>query len=122
MREPPPLDEEILGALDAYLDQLQRHPSAAEMLATVVTDDFETGFVDGVRWVGPEGLAEFLSQREGFFDERHDVREILGRGEEGGVWTARTRLTFFLRRWQAPSPVSEEFTGDCVHRWRVRRV
>jgi hypothetical protein len=27
-----------------------------------------------------------------------------------------------LRRWEAPSPVSDEFTGTAIHRWRVRQV
>jgi hypothetical protein len=35
--------------------------------------------------------------------------------------SARTRLEFFLRRWEAPSPTSEEFTGACFHHWRLRR-
>jgi hypothetical protein len=35
---------------------------------------------------------------------------------------ARTRLEFFLRSWKAPSPVSEEYAGKCIHRWRVREV
>jgi hypothetical protein len=34
----------------------------------------------------------------------------------------RPRLHFFLRRWEAPAPVSEEFTGQCFHTWRVRLV
>jgi hypothetical protein len=34
---------------------------------------------------------------------------------------AHTRLEFFLRRWVAPSPTSEEFTGSCFHHWRLRR-
>jgi len=33
----------------------------------------------------------------------------------------RTRLEFFLRRWEAPSPTSEEFTGSCFHSWVLRR-
>ena len=44
-----------------------------------------------------------------------------GSAENGDV-EARTRLRFFLRRWQSPSPVSEEFTGACFHLWRVRDV
>jgi hypothetical protein len=27
-----------------------------------------------------------------------------------------------LRRWEAPSPASDEFTGSCFHHWRVRRA
>jgi hypothetical protein len=28
-------------------------------------------------WKGLDGLRDFLSQREGFFDERHEVKEVL---------------------------------------------
>ena len=36
----------------------QSDPTLARMRATVVTDDFRTGFVGGHMWQGPEGLAE----------------------------------------------------------------
>jgi hypothetical protein len=45
----------------------------------------------------------------------------LDESREGEVH-ARTRLEFFLRRWDAPSPTSEEFTGSCFHIWRARRM
>jgi hypothetical protein len=88
----------------------------------VVTSDFETGFVDGFVWRGPDGLADFLSQRDGFFDERHDIRAILGASTPlpGGEVGLRTRLEFFLRRWSAPSASSDVFTGHAYHRWRLR--
>src|SRR5262249_1665111 len=73
-------------------------------------------------WKGIDGLREFLSQREGFFDERHTIEDVLAL--EQPDWDevrARTRLEFFLRRWEAPSPTSEEFTGQCFHCWRLRR-
>jgi catechol 2,3-dioxygenase-like lactoylglutathione lyase family enzyme len=116
-------DERALDVLRRYLDTLQAHPSAAQMLAAdIVTKDFETGFVDGLIWRGLDGLHDFLSQRDGFFDERHDLREILGAivplsDREVGL---RTRLEFALRRWSAPSPTSEAFTGQAYHRWRLR--
>ena len=113
---------EAVRVLDAYLTALQEHPAAEEMMPGLVTEDFETGFVGGFRWRGLQGLRDFLAARDGFFDERHEVREVLemtsGPAEEV---TMRTRLDFFLRRWQAPAPRSEEFTGSCVHRWRLRR-
>jgi hypothetical protein len=34
----------------------------------------------------------------------------------------KTRLEFFLRRLEAPSPTSEEFTGSAFHTWVLRRV
>ena len=33
----------------------------------------------------------------------------------------KTRLEFFLRRWEPPSPTSEEFTGWAFHTWILRR-
>jgi hypothetical protein len=47
--------------------------------------------------------------------------ELLGRrgGSGGDDVEAHTRLRFFLRSWERPSPVSEEYTGECFHAWRV---
>jgi hypothetical protein len=113
-------DDELIGVLSTYLAILQRHPTAEEMMEQILTRDFETGFVGGHLWSGLEGLRDFLSQREGFFDEDHRIEELLERSDEDGDIEARTRLRFFLRRREAPSPVSEEFTGRCFHRWRAR--
>jgi hypothetical protein len=115
-------ENELREHLAEYLTLLQRHPSAEEMMSAVLTDDFETGFVGGFMWGGLDGLRDFLSQREGFFDESHRVKDVLEMSEAGSDEVhARTRLEFFLRRWQAPSPTSEEFTGSCYHQWRLRR-
>jgi len=115
-------EQELRGLLAEYLGLLQRHPAAEEMMAAVLTEDFETGFVDGKLWKGIDGLRDFLSQREGFFDESHLVKDVLelDQPSEEEV-SARTRLEFFLRRWEAPSATSEEFTGSCFHTWRLRR-
>jgi SnoaL-like domain len=115
-------EQELRRLLAEYLGLIQRHPSAEEMMAAVLTEDFETGFVGGKVWTGIDGLRDFLSQREGFFDERHQVKDVLelDQAAEKEV-SARTRLEFFLRRWEAPSPTSEEFTGSCFHSWRLRR-
>jgi hypothetical protein len=91
------------------------------MMDRILTADFETGFVGGVAWRGLDGLRDFLSQRDGFFDEQHEIKELLERSDEGDTVSAHTSLRFFLRRWESPSPVSEEFTGDCYHQWRVRQ-
>jgi len=115
-------DEQLVDVLQEYLAVLQMHPSAERMLGDVVTGDFTTGFVGGYTWVGPDGLRDFLSQRDGFFDEVHTIRELLAREQVGEEIMARTRLHFFLRRWTAPSPLSDEFTGAAFHSWRVRRV
>ena len=116
-------EAELRDLLTEYLGLLQRHPSAEEMMEAVLTDDFETGFEGGVTWTGLDGLSDFLSQREGFFDENHDVKDVLAmaEGPEGEV-RARTRLEFFLRRWESPSPTSDEFTGSCFHHWRVLKA
>ena len=115
-------DSELVAVLQHYLTILQAHPSAEVMMREILTDDFETGFVGGQIWKGLAGLRDFLHQRDGFFDERHTIEALLARDESGGDLEARTRLRFFLRSWTAPSPVSEEYTGTCYHRWRVRFV
>ena len=119
----PPTRERVLAVLADYLGALQRHPSAEEMMPRIVTEDFETGFVDGFRWRGLQGLREFLAARDGFFDERHQVRDVLDLAPRSDHEVdLRTRLEFFLRRWEAPSPTSEEFTGFCIHSWILRRA
>ena len=122
----PLSDDELVAVLQHYLEILQGHPPAERMMEEILTADFQTGFVGGHLWTGIEGLRDFLSQRSPFFDERHVIQELLGRsGGGGGVGAdveAHTRLRFFLRSWEPPSPVSEEYTGDCFHTWRVREV
>jgi len=115
-------DERLVGVLQRYLTMLQGHPSAETMMAETLTDDFQTGFIDGQVWKGLDGLRDFLSQRDGFFDEKHTIEELLDRGEADDDIEAETRLNFFLRSWKPPSPVSAEYTGKCLHRWRVREV
>ena len=115
-------DERLVGVLQHYLTILQRHPSVEEMMSETLTEDFQTGFVGGQVWEGLDGLKRFLSQRDGFFDEKHTIEELLQRGEADGDTEAETRLNFFLRSWTPPSPVSDEYTGKCLHRWRVREV
>jgi SnoaL-like domain len=113
---------ELRELLGEYLMLLQRHPGADEFMAAVLTQDFETGFEGGFMWQGLDGLRDFLSQRDGFFDEKHTLKDVLAMEEPAdGEVRARTRLEFFLRRWEAPSPTSEEFTGSCFHHWRLRR-
>jgi hypothetical protein len=92
-------DEELVGVLQRYLTILPGHPPAEKMMEETLTDDFETGFIGGQAWKGIEGMRDFLSQRD-----------------------AETRLNFFLRSWTPPSPTSDEYTGKCFHRWRVREV
>jgi SnoaL-like domain len=115
-------ETELRELLSEYLTLLQRHPSAEEFMRAVLTQDFETGFEGGFTWKGLDGLRDFLSQREGFFDEKHTIKDVLAMEEPSDREVhARTRLEFFLRRWEAPSPTSEEFTGSCFHRWRLRQ-
>ena len=113
---------ELIEVLTEYLRLLQEHPSAEEMMSRILTEDFETGFIGGYLWQGIDGLRDFLSQRDGFFDEHHEIDKILENRTVDDHVEARTRLHFFLRRWEAPSAHSEEFTGSCFHTWRVRRV
>ena len=123
MTELPLGDGRILAILGGYFALLQRHFGAEDMMEAVLTEDFETGFVDGVAWKGLDGLRDFLSQRAGFFDERHEVEEILARDVlDTGDLEVKTRLQFVLRRWQDPAATSEEFTGAALHTWRLRRT
>jgi hypothetical protein len=103
-------DEQLVDVLQHYLTILQGHPSADEMMGEILTEDFQTGFIGGQVWKGIDGLRDFLSQRQGVFDEKHTIKELLDRGEDDEDLTARTRLEFFLQSWKAPSPVSEEYT------------
>jgi hypothetical protein len=115
-------EPELRDLLAEYLVMLQHHPSAEEFMNAILTQDFETGFEGGVRWKGLDGLRDFLSQREGFFDEKHTIQDVLALDQpSNGDVEAHTRLQFFLRRWEAPSPTSQEFTGSCFHHWRLRR-
>jgi hypothetical protein len=94
----PLSEEQIRDTLAAYLGLLQRHVSAEEMMSKILTDDFETGFVGGHMWKGLDGLRDFLSQREGFFDERHEVKDVLevaGRSDDST--TSTTTLSVFSR-------------------------
>jgi SnoaL-like domain len=112
----------VRKALDAYLNMLQTHPTADEMIGVVLTEDFETGFAGGHLWEGREGLADFLSQREGFFDERHELKEVIEwRQTSCTEAEAKTPLEFFLRSWKPSAPRSEEYIGDALHSWRLRR-
>jgi hypothetical protein len=113
-----PSDSEVRAALRSYFAVLQSDPTADEMRRTVVTDDFETGFVGGYMWRGPDGLREFLAARAGFVDEQHDVDQVLEREDlPSGEVRIKTRLEFSLRQ-----PDNDElFTGTAFHTWLLRR-
>jgi hypothetical protein len=115
---PVSIDPEIDIALAAYFDGLARHASAEEMLSSMVTEDFETGFADGYRWRGADGLRAFLEARSGFIDERHELRELLERRTlASDEVRLRTRLEFVLRQPES----GEELTGSAFHTWLLRR-
>jgi hypothetical protein len=118
----PILEPIILDTIERYFELLQAHVSPEEMLKQVVTADFETGFVGGHMWRGAQGLAAFLAARSVFFDEAHEVLQIMdiAQPEENSLW-ARTRLRFFMRRHDPPTAVSEEHTGQTFHSWLLRR-
>jgi hypothetical protein len=112
----------VMDTIERYFDLLQAHASAEQMIEKVLTSDFETGFADGYRWRGPDELAEFLQARSVFFDESHEVLQVIDvTSPDGKAIEARTRLRFFLRRHEPPAAVSEEFTGQVWHTWRLRR-
>jgi hypothetical protein len=112
-----PSDTEVRDALQAYFQVLQSNPTVEQMRA-VVTDDFETGFVDGYKWRGITGLRGFLEARAGFVDEQHDVDAVLARTDlPSGEVQLKTRLHFSLRQ----PPWQELFTGTAFHTWRLLR-
>jgi hypothetical protein len=114
-------EADVREALDAYLSLLQTHPSTEQMIGVVLTEDFATGFAGGHLWKGRDGLADFLSQRDGFFDERHTLKEITEwRETSDDEAEAKSRLEFFLRSWEAPAAWSREYTGNALHSWRLR--
>jgi hypothetical protein len=117
----PLSEEQIRATLAAYLGLLQRHVSAEVMMSKILTDDFETGFVGGHMWKGLDGLRDFLSQREGFFDERHEVKEVLEVAPRSDDEVeVKTRLEFSSgagshRRRRATSSPAGRFTpGSCA--------
>jgi anti-anti-sigma regulatory factor len=111
-------DSRIRAALEAYFRVLQNNPTAEEMRRTVVTTDFETGFADGHKWRGADGLRDFLAARAGFADEQHDIDEVLAREDlPSGDVRIKTRLKFSLRQ----PPGNELFTGTAFHTWLLHR-
>jgi hypothetical protein len=120
--EPTTLEPIVIDTIERYFDRLQAHVSASQMIEHVVTEDFETGFTEGFHWRGPDGLAEFLDARSVFFDESHEVLQVMNVSRPGeGEIHAQTRLRFFLRRHEPGAATSEEFTGQAWHTWRLRR-
>jgi hypothetical protein len=116
------LEPIVIDTIERYFDMLQGHVSAQQMLDKVLTDDFETGFADGFRWRGADGLAEFLDARSVFFDESHDVLQLISvTSPAEDTIQAEPRLRFFLRRHEPGAARSDEFTGQVWHTWRVRR-
>jgi hypothetical protein len=111
----------VREALDAYLSMLQTHPTADEMIGVVLTEDFETGFAGGHLWRGREGLADFLSQREGFFDERHELKEVIEWHQTSGgeprprpAWSSSYAAGSHQRRRARSTRATHSTAGDFV--------
>jgi hypothetical protein len=81
-------ENELREHLAEYLTTLQSHPSAEEMMAAVLTDDFETGFVDGFTWKGIDGLR--ASSRS-------------GTASSTGAYAGRRTAGAWQRRWSSAS-------------------
>ncbi|MFI2347613.1 hypothetical protein ACH492_11315 [Streptomyces sp. NPDC019443] len=108
----------IWDTMERYFALLQAHVSAERMRDEILTDDFRTGFVDGLIWQGEQGLRDFLGARTEFFDETHTVEQMSTPVRlPDGRWLAHTRLEFFLRHRLDGSPVSDTFTGKAFHVW-----
>jgi hypothetical protein len=76
MSDMPVLEPAVVTAIEDYFRSLQAHASAEQMLADVLTSDFQTGFAGGHMWTGEQGLRDFLSARSVFFDESHQLLQI----------------------------------------------
>jgi hypothetical protein len=112
-------ERDARAAFEAYFDALSRPDVTVErMLDEIVTDDFETGFAEGYRWRGRNGLRDFLAARAGFVDERHDVREVL-EIEDSSRSEARVRTRLEFRLGQPSS--NEQLPGAAFHTWLLRR-
>jgi|SRR5262249_5141030 len=123
MAQPEILEPIILDTIERYFELLQAHVSAPEMSQRILTADFETGFVDGYRWRGADGLAAFLAARSVFFDESHEILQVMDITQpDPDTIRTRTRLRFFLRRREAQAAGSETFTGQAFHTWLLRRA
>jgi len=119
MTEDRALEPIVIDTIERYFQYLQAHASADAMLADVLTNEFETGFVGGQIWRGRTGLVEFLDARSVFFDESHEILQILDVAQiSESLISARTRLRFFLRRVLPAASRSDEYTGEAFHTWR----
>ena len=117
------LEPMVIDTIEKYFQYLQSHATAEVMLAGILTHDFETGFVGGHMWRGHSGLVEFIESRSVFFDESHEIIQILDVAQVSeSMISARTRLKFFLRRVLTGAARSEEFTGEAFHTWRFACV
>jgi hypothetical protein len=96
VNESATLEPIVIDAIERYFDLLQAHVSASQMIEDVLTDDFETGFTEGFHWRGQDGLTDFLEARSVFFDESHEILQVMdvARSDEHNI-QARTRLRFF---------------------------
>jgi hypothetical protein len=52
---------------------------------------------------------------------KSSLAAVAQRAPRRGRRRVNARLDFRLRRWEAPSPTSEEFTGAALRTWRLRR-
>jgi hypothetical protein len=114
-------EAELRELLAEYVTLIGRHASAEEFMAAVLTDDFETGFEGGYSWRGLDGLRDFLSQREGFFDEKHTIKAVLAMEEpsdgEVRAHPGSSSSCAVGRRPRPPaksSPALASTTGACV--------
>ncbi|MFF3328658.1 hypothetical protein ACFYWX_03700 [Streptomyces sp. NPDC002888] len=122
MSVPAALEPVLIDTIERYFTLLQAHAPPDEMYAGILTEDFETGFEGGHMWRGKAGLRDFLQARSVFFDESHEILQILDVRREGPeALTARTRLRFFLRGREDAAARSETYTGEAFHGWRLRR-
>src|SRR5215207_6448712 len=92
MSDTPVLEPGVVTAIEDYFRSLQAHASAEQMLADVLTSDFQTGLVGGHMWTGEQGLRDFLSARSVFFDESHQLLQIFDRGNGGTPWRVAAQL------------------------------
>jgi hypothetical protein len=101
MSDMPVLEPAVVTAIEDYFRSLQAHASAEQMLADVLTSDFQTGFAGGHMWTGNRDCVTFERSVGVLRRVPPAVADL--RGRLGGRWASTPERT------AAPVPDSRRF-------------